>query len=103
MSEHLFWLADDQVDRLKPLLPNKGRGDDRKVISGIIHVIRYGLEVARRVRLLRTPQDPLQPLRALEQGRGLRPHLPSPGLRKHCHQDGHDRQHPSQSAAPPPA
>ena len=48
MSEHLFWLADDPFDRLKPLLPNKGRGvprvDDRKVISGIIHVIRYGLK-----------------------------------------------------------
>ena len=36
MSEHLFWLADDPFDRLKPLLPNKGRG--------IIHVIRYGLK-----------------------------------------------------------
>ena len=44
MSEYLFWLADDPFDRLKPLLPNKGRGDDRKVISGIIHVIRYGLK-----------------------------------------------------------
>ncbi len=47
MSEHHFWLADDPFDRLKPLLPNKVRGvprvDDRKVISGIIHVIRYGL------------------------------------------------------------
>ncbi len=48
MSEHHFWLADDPFNRLKPLLPNKGRGvprvDDRKVISGIIHVIRYGLK-----------------------------------------------------------
>ncbi len=48
MSEHHFWLSDDQVDRLKPLLPNKVRGvprvDDRKIISGIIHVIRYGLK-----------------------------------------------------------
>ncbi len=47
MSEHHFWLPDDPFDRLKPLSPNKGRGvprvDDRKVISGIIHVIRYGL------------------------------------------------------------
>ena len=47
MSEHHFWLSDDPFNRLKPLLPNKGRGvprvDDRKVISGIIHVIRYGL------------------------------------------------------------
>ena len=25
MSEHHFWLSDDPFDRLKPLLPNKGR------------------------------------------------------------------------------
>ena len=47
MSEHHFWLSDAQFDRLQPLLPNKVRGvarvDDRRVISGIIHVIRNGL------------------------------------------------------------
>lgn len=47
MSEHHFWLSDDQFARLRPLLPNKSRGvprvDDRRVISGIIHVIRNGL------------------------------------------------------------
>ena len=96
MPEHDFWLSDAQFARLQLLLPNKVRGDDRKVISGIIHVIRYGLEVARRARLLRTPQDTLQPLRALEEGPAVfRPHLPSPGCRKRRHQDGHGRQHPS--------
>jgi putative transposase len=44
---HLFWLTDIQFERLRPLLPNKMRGvkrvDDRRVISGIIHVIRNGL------------------------------------------------------------
>ena len=47
MADHYFWLSDVQFARLQPLLPNKVRGvpraDDRKVISGIIHVIRYGL------------------------------------------------------------
>ena len=47
MSNHHFWLTDAQFARLKPLLPNKPRGvprvDDRRVISGIIHVIRNGL------------------------------------------------------------
>ena len=47
MSEHYFWLSDDQFSRLQPLLPNKPRGvprvDDRRVISGIVHVIRNGL------------------------------------------------------------
>ena len=47
MSDHNFWLSDEQFARLQPLLPNKPRGvprvDDRRVISGIIHVIRNGL------------------------------------------------------------
>lgn len=47
MSEHHFWLSDAQFARLQPLLPNKPRGvprvDDRRVISGIIHVLRNGL------------------------------------------------------------
>jgi transposase len=47
MPDHYFWLSDAQFARLQPLLPNKVRGvprvDNRKVISGIIDVIRYGL------------------------------------------------------------
>jgi len=47
MSPHHFWLSEAQFSRLRPLLPNKPRGvprvDDRRVISGIIHVIRHGL------------------------------------------------------------
>ena len=46
MSDHLFWLSEDQFARLAPLLPNKVRGvprvDDRRVISGIIHVLKSG-------------------------------------------------------------
>lgn len=44
MSE--FWLSEEQFERLRPLLPNKVRGvarvDDRRVISGIIHVVKSG-------------------------------------------------------------
>ncbi len=47
MPDHYFWLPEAQFAQLQPLLPNKVRGvprvDDRKVISGTIHVIRYGL------------------------------------------------------------
>ena len=47
MMNHHFWLSDAQFARLEPLLPNKPRGvariDDRRVVSGIIHVIRGGL------------------------------------------------------------
>ena len=47
MSGDVFWLTAEQFARLQPLLPTKSRGvprvDDRRVISGIIHVIRNGL------------------------------------------------------------
>lgn len=45
MTDH-FWLSDDQFERLAPLLPNDTRGvprvDDRRVISGIVHVLKSG-------------------------------------------------------------
>ncbi len=41
-----FWLNDEQFGRLAPLLPTDTRGvprvDDRRVISGIIHVLQSG-------------------------------------------------------------
>lgn len=41
-----FWLSEEQFERLRPLLPDKVRGvarvDDRRVISGIIHVVKSG-------------------------------------------------------------
>jgi transposase len=41
-----FWVSDEQFERLRPLLPGKVRGvarvDDRRVISGIIHVVKSG-------------------------------------------------------------
>jgi transposase len=45
MSE-LFWLTDEQWAKLEPLLPvyvrGKHRVDDRRVISGIVHVLKNG-------------------------------------------------------------
>ncbi len=42
----LFWLSDEQFTRLAPLLPTDTRGvprvDDRRVISGIVQVLRSG-------------------------------------------------------------
>lgn len=42
----LFWLTDRQFERLRPFLPTDTRGvarvDDRRVISGIVHVLRSG-------------------------------------------------------------
>ena len=45
MSDY-FWLSDKQFRRLAPLLPTDTRGvarvDDRRVISGIVHVLKSG-------------------------------------------------------------
>lgn len=41
-----FWLSDEQVARLRPHFPKprgKPRVDDRRVLSGILHVLRNGL------------------------------------------------------------
>ena len=45
MSER-FWLTEAQMERLKPFFPRsrgKPRVDDRRVLSGIIHIQRSGL------------------------------------------------------------
>ncbi|MCK6444742.1 transposase, partial [Elstera cyanobacteriorum] len=46
MSDAPFWLSDEQFSRLEPHLPQDTRGkarvDDRRVISGIIHVLKSG-------------------------------------------------------------
>ena len=46
MSRNLFWLSDGQWARIKPQLPTDVRGveraDDRRVISGIVHVLKSG-------------------------------------------------------------
>jgi transposase len=44
MRRNLFWLSDHQWARVAPFLPTDVRGkervDDRRVISGIFHVIK---------------------------------------------------------------
>ena len=46
MQHVSFWLSEEQFARLRPLLPSDTRGvprvDDRRVISGIIHVLQSG-------------------------------------------------------------
>ena len=46
MSRNLFWLSDAQWQRIEPYLPTDVRGverqDDRRIISGIIHVLKSG-------------------------------------------------------------
>ena len=46
MRSNLFWLTNEQWDKIHPLLPTDVRGkkrvDDRRVISGILHVLKSG-------------------------------------------------------------
>lgn len=46
MRRNLFWLSQQQWDAMQPLLPTDVRGkkrvDDRRVISGILHVLKTG-------------------------------------------------------------
>ncbi len=46
MRRTLFWLSDSQWRQIEPYLPTDVRGkervDDRRVISGILHVIKSG-------------------------------------------------------------
>ena len=46
MRINLFWLSDEQWKRIEPHLPTDVRGieraDDRRVISGIVHVLKSG-------------------------------------------------------------
>ena len=46
MRHNLFWLDDHQWQQIEPHLPTdvrgKERADDRRVISGILHVLRSG-------------------------------------------------------------
>jgi transposase len=46
MSRDCFWLTDKQLAKIAPHLPTNTRGksqvDDRRVISGIVHVLKSG-------------------------------------------------------------
>jgi transposase len=46
MMSNLFWLTNEQIERLKPFFPKshgKPSVDDRSVLSGIIFINRNGL------------------------------------------------------------
>src|SRR6478736_1906423 len=46
MRKNLYWLSDEQWQRIEPHLPTDVRGverkDDRRIISGIVHVLKSG-------------------------------------------------------------
>ncbi len=46
MAKGIYWLSDAEWSRIEPLLPHGRRGahrvDDRRIISGIVHMLRSG-------------------------------------------------------------
>lgn len=46
MSKHVRWLNDEEWAQIEPLLPRGRKGahrvDDRRVISGIVHMLKSG-------------------------------------------------------------
>ena len=66
MSRNLFWLSDDQWQRIEPHLPTDVRGverqDDRRIISGIVHVLKSGCRWSDCPEL-RASYDDLQSIR----------------------------------------
>ncbi len=65
MTAQLLGLSAEQVDHIRPWFP-KERGvkrvDDRKVLSGIIHVLQKGLRWVDALAVYGPPQNPRQPL-----------------------------------------
>ena len=63
MSKQFFWLTKAQFAKIKPYLPTDTRGvkrvDDRRVISGIVHVLKSGC------RWVDAPRDQYGPHKTL--------------------------------------
>jgi len=64
MRPNLLWLDDHQWQQIEPHLPTdvrgKERADDRRVISGILHVLRSGCRWKDCPAGVRSAHDDLQ-------------------------------------------
>jgi hypothetical protein len=81
----LIWLSDAQMRRIERHFPRSHgvpRVDDRRIVSGIIFVIRNGLRWRDAPREYRSPQDDLQPLHPLEPPRRIQPDIRRIGGKK---------------------
>jgi hypothetical protein len=72
MNRGHFWLTDAQFSKIAPYLPTDTRGkarvDGRRVISGIIHVLKSFGTLSRRAARLWTAEDALQSLCPMGRG-----------------------------------
>src|ERR1700726_3378546 len=75
MRRNLFWLRDEQWKRIEPHLPTDVRGiervDDRRVISGIVHVLkRFAAGVIARPSMARRRRSTTAPCAGRVAGSG---------------------------------
>ena len=100
----LFYLSAEQLERIKPFFPRSHgipRVDDRKVISGIIYVIKHGLQwkdAPREYGPYKTLYN-LQSFFALEPDGHLQQHFYRIGKNSGTGWPGDDRCHPPQGAS----
>jgi transposase len=70
MGKALYWLSDAEWARLEPLMPRGRKGahrvDDRRVISGIVHMLRSGARWRDCPSAYGPLHDDLQPLQSME-------------------------------------
>ena len=67
----LFYLSESQMERISPFFPRSHgipRADDRHVVSGILYVIKHGLQEGCS-RGIWSVQDAVQSVRQVEQAR----------------------------------
>ena len=61
MGAALYWVSEAEWAQIEPLMPRGRRGahrvDDRRVISGIVHMLRSGAPLARLPGRLRSLHD----------------------------------------------
>lgn len=97
MSRHLFWMSDEPWAAIEPHLPRgrpgKPRVDDRRVISGILHVLRTGCRW-RDVPEAYGPHHDLQPPQPLVRAGRLTQAVRGDGRRRGDPRRVLDRQHP---------
>ena len=95
MRRNLFWLSDDQWQRIDPLLPTDVRGkervDDRRVISGILHVLKSGCRWCDCPPEYGPPHDDLQSLCAVGAARRVGEAVPRTRRARPIGRDADDR------------
>src|SRR6476659_7030964 len=95
MRANLFWFSDGQWARIEPFIPSNRRGvkpkNNRRILSGIMHVLKSGCRWVDLSAGIWAGQDGLQSLQPLECAGNLAEHLRGGGrnsFRKSLRKDG---------------